>query len=297
MVLELLINPRKAERSPWEMFFIGLVYSSVSMFLSFYIFRQYAGIAMVFLTTLACTYLIQGTMKREERKDTLIPHELALLKEHGKALSYFMFLFLGFVVAFSVWYTVMPHEFSSQVFNAQECTIGSINSVSIEGCATASGVGAASGAAMSSVDVFGRILMNNLRVLMFVLIIAFFYGAGSVFILAWNATVIAAATGAFVRTALSNTAATIGMQGAATYFSSYSIGLMRYLTHGSFEILAYFIAALAGGIISIAVARHSFGSSRFRAVLMDSVDLIALSVGALFLAAVVEVFITPLIFG
>ncbi len=297
MVLEMLINPRRAERSPWEMFFLGLVYSSVSIFLSFYIFRQYASIAMVFLTTLACTYLIQGTLRREEKKDTVIPHELALLKEHGKALSYFMFLFLGFVVAFSFWYIALPHGFSSQVFNAQECTIASINSVSIEGCATASGVGAASGAALSSVDAFGRIFMNNLRVLLFVLVIAFFYGAGSVFILAWNATVIAAATGAFVRTALSSAATTIGLQGVASYFSSYSIGLLRYLTHGGLEILAYFIVALAGGIISVAVARHSSDSHRFRAVLMDSVDLIALSVGALFLAAVVEVFITPLIFG
>lgn len=297
MVLEMLINPRKAERSPWEMFFIGMVYSSVSIFLSFYIFRQYAGIAMVFLTTLACTYLIQGTLRREERKDAVIPHELALLKEHGKALSYFMFLFLGFVVAFSVWYIALPYDFSSQVFKAQECTIGSINSVSIEGCATASGLASAAGVPVSGIDSFGRIFMNNIRVLLFVLIIAFFYGAGSVFILAWNATVIAAATGSFVRNALSSAATTIGLPGVASYFSSYSVGLLRYLTHGSLEILAYFIAALAGGIISVAVARHSFDSPRFRAVLTDSVDLIALSVGALFLAAVVEVFITPMIFG
>ncbi|MBI2176185.1 stage II sporulation protein M [Candidatus Woesearchaeota archaeon] len=288
MVLEMLINPRRAERSPWEMFFIGLVYSSVSIFLGFYIFRQYAGIVMVFLTTLACTYLIQGTLRREESKDAVIPHELALLKEHGKALSYFMFLFLGFVVAFSLWYVVLPHTFSSQLFNVQECTIQSINSGGAVGCVTS---------AATSADSFGRIFMNNIRVLMFVLLIAFFYGAGSVFILAWNATVIAAAIGSFVRSALSGAAATAGMSGIAGYFSSYSVGLMRYLTHGSLEILAYFIAALAGGIISVAVARHSFGSPRFRAVLTDSVDLIALSVGALFLAAVVEVFITPMIFG
>ncbi|MBI2145309.1 hypothetical protein HYU18_03230 [Candidatus Woesearchaeota archaeon] len=69
MVLELLINPGKAEREPWELFFVGLVYSSVAIFLSLYIFKQYVGIVMVFLTTIACTYLIQGTLRREEKKD------------------------------------------------------------------------------------------------------------------------------------------------------------------------------------------------------------------------------------
>lgn len=285
MVLELLINPKKAEREPWELFFIGLVYSSVAIFLSLYVFKQYVGIVMVFLTTLACTYLIQGTLRREEKKDTVISHELALLKEHGKALSYFMFLFLGFVVSFSLWYIVLPQGFSSQIFAIQEETIRCINSVGVEGCLSA------------PTESFVKIFLNNAKVLFFVLVFAFFYGAGSVFILAWNATVVAAAIGIFVRNGISNAAAGLGLSTLSNYFSSYSLGLLRYLTHGGLEILAYFIVALAGGIISVAVTRHSFASRQFRKVLWDSVDLIALSAGTLFIAAIVEVFITPMLFG
>ncbi|MBI2144131.1 stage II sporulation protein M [Candidatus Woesearchaeota archaeon] len=285
MVLELLINPKKAEREPWELFFIGLVYSSVAIFLSLYIFKQYVGVVMVFLTTLACTYLIQGTLRREEKKDIAVPHELALLKEHGKALSYFMFLFLGFVVSFSLWYIFLPQGFSSQIFSIQEETIRCINSVGVEGCLSA------------PTESFVKIFLNNFKVLLFVLIFAFFYGAGSVFILAWNATVVATAIGIFVRNSLSSVASSMGLTAVADYFSSYSLALLRYLTHGGLEILAYFIAALAGGIISVAVARHSFASLKFRKVLWDSVDLIALSLGTLFLAAIVEVFVTPMLFG
>ncbi len=285
MVLEMLINPRKAERNPWELFFIGMVYSSMAIFLGLYIFKQYVGIVMVFLTTLACTYLVQGTLRREEKKDVAITHELALLKEHGKALSYFMFLFLGFVVSFSIWYIVLPHAFSSQVFAIQEETIRCINSVGVEGCLSA------------PTESFVKIFLNNIKVLLFVLIFAFFYGAGSIFILAWNATVVATAIGMFVRNGISSAASNLGLPAIANYFSSYSLGLLRYLTHGGFEILAYFIAALAGGIISVAVARHAFNSPDFRRVLWDSVDLVALSVGTLFIAAVVEVFVTPMLFG
>lgn len=285
MVLEMLINPLKAERDPWEVFFIGIVYSSISLFLSFFIFRQFASIVMVFLTTLACTYLVQGTLRLEEQKDVVIHMESALLKEHGKALSYFMFLFLGFVVSFSLWYIVLPHSLTSQLFSVQEQTISCVNSGGIQGCLA------------SNIDSFMIIFLNNLKVLLFVLIFAFFYGAGSVFILAWNATVVATAIGIFVRNSLSTAAASLGLASVSAYFSSYSLGILRYLTHGSLEILAYFIAALAGGIISVAVTHHEFNGTKFKHVLSDSTDLIILSIVTLFIAALVEVFVTPVLFG
>ncbi len=284
MVLELLMNPFKAERKPWELFFVGAIYSSVAIFLSMFVFNENIGIVMVFLTTLASVYLVQKILKAEEEKDSAIRGELNILKEHGKALSVFIFLFLGFMVAFSIWYIALPPELTHQVFGIQEKTINCINSAGIEGCA--SGVEAA----------FGRIFFNNVKVLLFTLIFAFFYGAGAIFILAWNAAVVGTAIGIFARNSIGNAAGSFGLSSIASYFPIYSTGIMRYMTHGFFEILAYFMAALAGGIISIAVVRHDFRSREFRKVLFDSVDMIALSLGVLLIAAVVEVFITPLIF-
>ncbi|MBI2137087.1 stage II sporulation protein M [Candidatus Woesearchaeota archaeon] len=289
MVLETLINPVNAERKPWELFFIGAVYSSVAIFLSTIVFRDYAGIVMVFLTTLACSYLIQRMLRMEEKKDTnQIITELHLLKEHGKALTVFILLFLGFVTAFSAWYVVLPSEMTHTIFKVQENTIQCINSGTTQGCMTGMQTGVQS--------TFSKIFLNNIKVLAFTLIFAFFYGAGAVFILAWNAAVVGTAIGIFVRNSVSTAAVNIGLTSIASYFSIYSIGVLKYMTHGIFEILAYFMAALAGGIISIAVARHNFKSPEFRKVLLDSVDLIALSAGTLFLAAVVEVFITPMLF-
>ena len=69
MVLETLISPAKAERHPWEMFFIGIVYSSVSILLSLWLFKEYASIVMIFLTTLLCAPMMYGTIILEERID------------------------------------------------------------------------------------------------------------------------------------------------------------------------------------------------------------------------------------
>ena len=57
----------------------------------------------------------------------------------------------------------------------------------------------------------------------------------------------------------------------ADYFYIIPLGIMRYMTHGFFEILAYFIGGLAGGIVSIALIKHNLQENR---VLIDSLDLI-----------------------
>ena len=98
MVFESLINPVKAKKRPWEMVFIGIVYSSVAVILSLFIFREYASLVIIFLTVLASVPLMYGAIKMEEKKDTELKEERFLIKEHGKALSFFMFLFFGFVV-------------------------------------------------------------------------------------------------------------------------------------------------------------------------------------------------------
>jgi len=70
--------------------------------------------------------------------------------------------------------------------------------------------------------------------------------------------------------------------------------LILDLIHGFFEIAAYFIAGLAGGIISIALIKHNLKERR---VLVDSLDLILISLAMLLVAALIEVFITPILFG
>lgn len=284
MVLESLISPRLAERRPWELFFIGIFYSTIAMFLSLWIFQEQASLVMVFLTVLACVPLMYKTMRFEESKEDL--KEIKLLKHHWKALSFFIALFIGFVLSFSVWYVFLPSHLVDSLFGAQTSTINAINA-KIHGSAT---TGSTITAFISSSAIFAKIFSNNVKVLFFCIFFSFFYGAGAIFILTWNASVIATAIGNFVRDNLLSS--TLGLQ----YFTIFSIGIMRYMTHGIFEILAYFMGGLAGGIISVAVVRHEFRDRKFFKVVFDSFDLIVLALAVLFLAGVVEVFVTPYLF-
>jgi len=280
MVLESLIGVKGAENNPKRMIFLGILYATVAIFLASWIFKSEASMVMVSLTVFACIPLIYNTIKYEEAID--LKSNKGIYNVHKRALSYFVFLFMGFILAFSAWFIVLPLDQVSSLFSTQLSTIKTINS-QITG-----------GRLLSTY--FLQIILNNIKVLLFAVLFSFFYGAGAIFILTWNASVISAAIGTFVRNNLEQYASAVGFVKIATYLGIFSVGILRYLTHGVFEILAYFMGGLAGGLISVAVIKHDFGSKEFRKVMRDSVRLIVIAILIILAAGIIETFITPILF-
>ncbi|HII72238.1 TPA: hypothetical protein HA265_05785, partial [Candidatus Woesearchaeota archaeon] len=279
-VLEALIDPKRAEKKPWNLFILGIVYASFALLLSWWITKDHASLIMITLTAICSVPLIYSTIKYEEEKDESDKKEYWLIKEHGKAISAFTFLFLGFVAAFTLWFIFLPSSSTQTLFSVQIETITHITKMA-----------APTGNLVQSYLNFVPILMNNLKILIFCFLLSFFFGAGSIFILTWNASVVAVAIGVFIRNEiLSKLGPTV-----STYFGIVSLGIMKYMTHGIVEIIAYFVGALAGGILSVAVIRHDFNTPEFKKVLLDATDGMAISVILLFIAAMIEVFITPLL--
>jgi uncharacterized membrane protein SpoIIM required for sporulation len=284
-MLEMLINPKKAERHPWEMLFIGMLYASLSILLVEWIFSQdtvlsqYSGILVVTFTVMFSLPFMYFTLRYEEEKIKPSKGTFSLLREHKRAIYAFLWLFVGFVIAFAFWYAILP---TNQSFKAQIETYCLINRpTNFDKCVNqyqtydAPGTANASGAQRLFL-----IFANNIYVLVFTLIFSLIFGAGVIFVLAWNASVIAAAIGIFTQAQI----------------SQIPFGLFRYMLHGIPEIGSYFIVALAGGIVSTAVIKHEAGTEKFWQVLQDSLHLIILAVIVLFLAALTEVFITPIFF-
>jgi len=171
------------------------------------------------------------------------------------------------------------------LLNAQIETYCMINSPSnIESCFTQYSVGGAesiTGAYASKVGRFFSILENNIYVMIFTLIFSLIFGAGAIFILAWNASVIAGAISIFTHYRI----------------SEIPLGLSRYMIHGLPEIAAYFITALAGGILGVGFIRNGVKSKKFLRVLENVVILIFVALIILVLAGLLEVYFTPLLFN
>jgi uncharacterized membrane protein SpoIIM required for sporulation len=287
-MLEVLFNPRHENKKPWKMVLIGILYGTLSMFLVKIFFSQdvvlskYSGILVVTFCVLFSLpfmyYLIKDEEKEEE--DLEIGGLVGVWKVHQDAIYAFLWLFLGFLLAFSATNAFLK---DSSLLNAQVEVYCMINSPgNIEDCASKYSFENLNlaGAATKPMR-FLSILENNVSVMIFTLVFSFFFGAGAIFILAWNATVIASAIGIF----------------SGYKLSSIPLGLFRYMIHGFPEIAAYFITALAGGMLGICIIRNGLAGKKLIKVLENVIILLFLSIVILILAAVVEVYLTPFLFG
>jgi uncharacterized membrane protein SpoIIM required for sporulation len=267
------------------MFFIGAFWASVALLLVTFVFgndsilKDGSGLLVVTFTVMACMPFMYYIIKLEEEKDIEISNSGKLIKEHSKALLAMIFMFLGFVVALSIWYLALPDS-AGQNFNFQIKTFCAINSPAhYEYCIEQHGVPSLTGSVTGANALLG-IFANNIYVLIFTILFSLIFGAGAIFILVWNASVIAAAIGIFTKGS----------------FANLPLALGRYMIHGVPEIAAYFVGALAGGIISVAVIRKDLRGEGTWKILQDSLLLVIIAIGILVVAALMEVYLTPLLF-
>lgn len=286
-MLESIINPKRVERGPLKMLFIGLVYASLSLLLVHFLFAgdrvlsAYSGMIVVTFCVMFSLPFMYYMIKQEEQEDEQVEGFFGIWKVHKDAIYAFMWLFLGFIIAFSFWHMVLQ---DSNLFNAQIETYCMINSPgNIENCVAQydfSQTVTATGSATKTGRLFS-IIENNIYVMIFTLIFSLIFGAGAMFILAWNASVIAAAIGVFTKHTI----------------SEIPLGIARYMIHGTPEIAAYFVTALAGGIFGIGIIKNGIRNKRFLRILENVVILLFVAIVLLIIAGLIEVYFTPLLFN
>ncbi|MEK6827409.1 MAG: stage II sporulation protein M [Nanoarchaeota archaeon] len=285
-MLESLINPKRAEKGPWKMFFIGFLYASLSLLLVHFLFKsdtilaKFSGLMVVLFCVMFSIPFMYFIFRQEEMEDEETEGFLGVWKMHKDAIYAFLWLFLGFIVAFSVGYAVLQDP---NLLNAQIETYCNINNPgAVENCIAQYSFTSqvVSTNALNNGARFFSIIENNFGVMIFTLIFSLIFGAGAIFVLAWNASVISAAIGIFT----------------SYKISEIPLGLVRYMIHGFPEIAAYFITALAGGILGVGVIRHGIGNKKFVKVVLNVIALILIASIILVGAAVIEVYFTPLLF-
>ena len=286
MVFESIIKPLTAVKKPWQLFFYGILISSLGTFMGYWIFRDKADLVMIFLTTFACMPLMFHAIRHEEKNALYLENETSMLKRHSRVLMFYVFLFLGITLSYVIWYVSLPPEMSQTLFRQQITTIAQINSP-VKGHVVGEAIGT---------SLFNRVFFNNVKVMIFCILFAFFYGAGAIFILAWNASVVAAAIGNLIKLGMVKYAAVGGFAKIAAVTQTVTYSFSRYFLHGIPEMMAYMVAGLAGGIISVAVINHDFRTEKFQKIVLDASSLLIISMAILFAAAILESYVTPALF-
>lgn len=257
MVLEKLVSLKTAVRRPLIMFIVGDIVALVCLTVSFLIFRESVGLFTTLLITIAMTPFMVDLMSYEEAKaeeDLEKRRQMNLLVRHKDVLTIYTAFFVGVILALTIVYMMLPDEAAFQIFQDQITEINVIRGN------------------FAFFDTFERIVLNNVGVLLLSFLLSFLFGAGAIFILSWNASILSTAIGMAAK--------------ALGGFTALPIAVMLFFPHGSLEILAYFVGAVSGGLISAAITRRK--SRQFWFIVRDSLILLGISMVVLVVAGGIE---------
>lgn len=257
MVLEKLVSLRTAVRNPWTLFVVGGLVSVACLVISFLVFRESVGMFTTFLITVAMAPFMANLITYEEAttEEEFAAHKkMNFIERHGDILTLYSAFFIGMILTMSIIFIMLPGDVVEHVFQDQIDEIKLIRG------------------GFLNMSIFERIIINNISVLLITFLFSFLFGAGSVFILSWNASVLSTAIGLASKSIG-------GISGLPT-------AVMIFFPHGSLEILAYFIGAIAGGIVSAAVTRNR--SKYFWSVIQDSGKFLLVALILLVFAGVIE---------
>lgn len=284
-MLESLLNLKLAKDKPWVVAVWAFVISSIAVVFSDRIYHyvqiqgvsvNIAGIYAVLFTIMPSIYFVTILIKREENleEDEIARHyEKGFFERHEKDIIVFLFYFLGLTISFAAWSLVLAPGF----FQMQLSTICGINP---SFCSSSGLTGGFTGLALgqTTFSSFMIYIINNLGVMAFAFIFSVAFGAGAIFIIVWNASILGVAIGS-----LSKTFMEIPFYG------------LSYLPWGLPEIAGYICAGLAGGILSAAIIRGHHKRGVFGVILFDSLKVLILAILLIILGAAIEAWLPALL--
>lgn len=268
MVLESLFPAKKIESKPLDMLLLSLIVSAVSIFVAYIIFPHYSGVIAPLLVTVAMTPVVYRIFIHEEIEEREVAEHKkteTFWQMHGDVVILFSLFFIGNFVSVLIISVLAPIEFVSTAFSQQLADIVAIQHLS--GAATTSAV---------VPSLLQPIVMNNLRVMLFCFVLSFLFATGALFILSWNASILALYLANFIRQGL---------------YSQLLVNTMGILPHTPVEIAAYFLAGIAGGMLSVGFIREKVLSREFGMIFRDSLIMLGLSIAAVLVGGLLEVYI------
>ncbi len=283
-----MVSPLKAERNPPAIMLLGFTFVTLAVWIASTVLElePKSMMLLVFVVIPSIPFILNLFHSDEE----LLEHERVLgsrtLAKHFSVMLVLIAYFLGMVIGFTFWYLYLPPDVGKDLFSMQLQELQNLKAVgakiSIKALEAVTQVvtGAATSARFGST--FEYIFLHNLWVLFLIIAFSVIYGAGSVFVLAWNASVVGVFLANFAKQY-------VFRQEAYALASGVGVGILGLIPHGSFELLSYLIGAMAGGILSSAIVRGQFlQPGKFAEIMVDVAKMLAWSIVLLALGALIE---------
>ncbi len=282
MVLELLINTNKLRQSPGLMFLDAVILVTISIIFAIFLFpNSNTSIAALAFITIGAVPLFN---KLYSHDSYLSNFDKSFFERHKTIILLLLWFFLGIFVTYVAAYFVLPGTVSANVFSAQ---VGELDGIAkIQNSIGTGNLIGPTGAPSVFKEVFFLILINNLLVVLSATLLSFFYGAGGLFLIAWNASILSTVIAKGI---------VISFAGVSSSFVSIFTGIYNtilnffsYLPHGLPEIIAYFLVSVAGAMFARDLFRGIFTTDFKWTALLDFLYLFLLAAIFLAIGALIE---------
>jgi uncharacterized membrane protein SpoIIM required for sporulation len=291
MVLETLFSAKSVHRHPLLMMLHAIIMSSIAMFIAYYIFRESASWLGIAFFTIGLIPLMETLLKHEEKREAKHPGFAAtFLARHFNILQAFAWIFIGLIISYAFWYSVLPMEMKKDIFSAQEASLTQIDQ--LKSNLTGSGMFTAkeNSCGKNILCWFEAITINNSSVLALAIILSILFGAGAIFLIAWNGSIIGVVIGKDIL-ALATSYKQFGLFNGIMAFFHGMFNALGLVPHGLFEASGYFIGAIAGAIIGIMVTKKHYYKHEPGTISKDAVLLIITSFACIAIGALIEAFV------
>ncbi|MFH1240322.1 MAG: stage II sporulation protein M [Candidatus Diapherotrites archaeon] len=290
MVLESLTDVHFIRRNPVVMLFLAIVVSSVGMWIAYFTFPESASVLAIANIAIALVPIMHRLFVVEEVCEIMSPGgTLGFLSRHGCALKIYTWLFIGLIVSYAFWYVAMPIEVKESVFAQQDSELDKISDLKTQ----------LTGNAYMPITAcdkdfwcwFQIVMYNNSSVLLWAILFSFIYGAGAIFLISWNASIIGIVVGRDIIGLVASYAHLgVGWDLAAAYMHGL-FNALGFLPHGLPEALGYFIGAFAGAIISVAISKRQYRSKEFETIAKDAFILVLIALLFILIGALIEAYL------
>jgi len=270
-------------KHPLFMLLITILVSISSYIVSYALFPSHATVLAAAFITLGLVPIVHRVLIKEEEEEAHTKRSFTtFFARHFNIIMIFIWIFVGVIISTAFVYALSPTEIRAELFSEQieffcfasgDCSNNT--PFSISGQASSILFDACFNTGTSSlVTCFEGIFWNNFGVLVFTVILSLLYGAGAIFIVTWNASILGVFFGEML------------LVGSVEKGLGLFQGLL--LGHGPPELLGYVFAALAGAILSVMVAKSKLEPHEVSIIIKDVLFLTALAIFSVFYGAVTE---------
>ncbi len=294
MVLEAMFEESSIKKHPLFVFFMAIALSSVGLWLAFIMFPKSASVLSIAFVSIGFMPVLHQLFSDEEECEVEECEEekkpwwaIGFLARHFEIVKVLAWMTIGLIVSYSFWYVFLPVEIRGAVFSEQNSTTAQISELRTE--ATGKVTQQTTMVCAKNADCwFQMILENNAKVLGLEIIFSFIYGVGALFLIAWNASVIATVIGKDVVGLIGAASQSMGNTGMLFAYFGGLVNALGFLPHGLPELMGYFVGGIAGAIISAAISRKKYKTNEFWIIAKDAIVLIIFAFLLLVIGSAIE---------